>query len=77
MDGVSKMTELFIVWAYRMGIKENYNFPVGLFTTLEIAKEAAKSHREYRGGKYGHLIYKLPIGQEFDAEECQPVLDLL
>lgn len=71
------MTNFFIVWAYRMGDRKSYNFPVGLFTTLEVAEESAKSHRQYRGGKYGHLIYKLPVGQEFDAEECKPVMDLL
>jgi hypothetical protein len=68
---------LFCVWAYRMGDKRSYNFPVGLFRTLQDAKDAADSHHLYRGGKYGHLIYELPVGQEFDAEECKPVMDLL
>lgn len=67
------MSELFCVWAYRYGKKEGYNFPVGLFTTYEEAEKAAKDHRMYRGGKYDHLIYKIPVGKEFDAEECKPI----
>ena len=70
-------SDLFCVWAYRFGQTNGYNFPVGLFETLKKAQTAAQSHREYRGGKYGHLIYKIPLGVEFDAEECKPVLNLL
>ena len=67
----------YCVWAYRYGNRQSYNFPVGLFEDLKKAEKAAKTHRQYRGGKYGHLIYLLPVGQEFDAEECQIVMNLL
>lgn len=69
--------EFYCVWAYRYGNKEAYNFPVGLFLTEDKAIDAANTHRLYRGGKYGHLIYKIPIGQEFDAEECKPILEMM
>ena len=69
--------KLFCVWAYRMSNTQSYNFPVGLFSTLENAQKAAENHRMFRGGKYGHLIYEMKIGQEYDAEEFKPVLNLL
>tara|TARA_R110000787_G_scaffold39265_7_gene98624 strand:- start:1765 stop:2061 length:297 start_codon:yes stop_codon:yes gene_type:complete len=67
----------FCVWAYRYGFAESYNFPVGIFTTKDIAKHAAERHRNFRGAKYDHRIYKLPVGVEFDAEEAELVQDFL
>ena len=69
------MNELFVVWAYRYGLSEIYNFPVGIFETLEQAENAADKHYNYKGWKYDHRIYQLPVGVEFDAEEAIRVRD--
>lgn len=69
--------EFYYVHAYRYGDKESYNFPVGIFETEEQAVNEAKLHRQYRGGKYGHLVYKLPVGKAFDASECEPIMEML
>ncbi len=68
-------SELFCVWAYRYGDVKGYNYPVGIFQTLESAKQAAQTHHEFRGGKYDHRIYCLSAGAEYDAEDVQPVYD--
>lgn len=47
----------FTVLAYRVGRKA-HSFPIGVFTSLEMAERAAKSHKFYRGGKYNHRIFK-------------------
>jgi hypothetical protein len=47
----------FVVLAFRYGGYENV-FPIGSFTSEDKAKSAAKDHRNYRGGKYSHRIYK-------------------
>jgi hypothetical protein len=60
----------YCVWAYRYGNWEGYNFPVGVFTTYEEALQAAKTHHNFRGGKYDHRIYDLPLGVEYDAQEA-------
>lgn len=64
------MNNLFCVWAYRYSDKKDYNFPVGIFSTYENAEKAAQKHRDYRGGKYDHIIYRMPIDLDFDAEEA-------
>jgi hypothetical protein len=69
------MITFYCVWAYRCGDNHGYNFPVGIFFTLRGAKKAAKNHREFRGGKYEHKIYKIPLGKVFDAQELTPVVD--
>jgi hypothetical protein len=69
-------TTLYCVWAYRYGNPGGYNFPVGIFTTYEEALQKAKDHKTYRGGKYDHKIFPLPVGKAFDAEECKPLLGL-
>jgi hypothetical protein len=47
---------LFVVLAFRYGGNEN-TFPIGVFSSRSAAQDAAKRHREYRGGKYDHRIY--------------------
>ena len=59
--------------AYRMGKLEGYSYPVGIFTTYEKALEGAEWHREYRGGKYDHQIFKLEEGRNYDAQEAEVV----
>lgn len=65
---------MYIVFAYRDGDLTGYHFPVGVFPTIGMAKEAAYTHHEHRGGKYDHRIWSMEIGKEYDAEEAQLVV---
>ena len=65
--------EYYIVWAYRYANSTAYNFPVALCESEEDALEKAKRHRIFRGYKYDHKIWKMPVGVAFDAEEAQLV----
>jgi hypothetical protein len=63
---------MFLVMAYRYGTNE-YSFPVGIFSDMSTAIEMAKLHREYRGGKYDHRMYRLAVDEMYDAEETKYV----
>ena len=67
---------VYCVWAYRYGQITSYNYPVGIFETIEEAQKAAKDHRSFRGSKYDHRIYSMPIGKQHDAEEATLVQDV-
>ena len=47
------MNALYIVTAYRYGMRDAHSYVVGAWTDLAVAKAAADSEVEYRGGKYG------------------------
>lgn len=64
---------MFLVMAYRFGDTRDYNYPVGIFSTVEEALKEARFHREYRGGKYDHKIFQLEVGKGYDAEEAEVV----
>ena len=64
---------MYLVMAYRMGVRNNYNYPVGVFCTESDAIQAAKMHHDFRGGKYNHIIWFLELGVEYDAEEAKQV----
>jgi len=64
---------MYLVMAYRYGQRDGYNFPVGIFDSLDRAKEEATLHRQFRGGKYDHMIYLLENNVAFDAEEAKMV----
>lgn len=66
---------MYCVWAYRYGDTQAYNYPVGAFSSLEKAQKAARNHAAYRGGKYSHRIFLLPIDLSFDAEEAIIIQD--
>jgi hypothetical protein len=58
---------LFVVLAFRYGGNEN-TFPIGAFSSRLIAETAAKEHRNFRGRKYAHRIYKfLPDNWDDDV----------
>jgi hypothetical protein len=60
---------MFLVMAYRYGTCD-YSFPVGIFSDMSTAIQEAQRHREYRGGKYDHRVYRLVGGEVYDAEEA-------
>lgn len=69
-------TDMHLVMAYRYGDIADYHFPVGVFTTEDLAKEAAAAHRRFRGGKYQHKIFRIEPGKSYDAEQCPVELQL-
>lgn len=48
---------MYSVVAFRYGTFDNV-FPIGVFSSRDLACEAAKDHFLYRGGKYHHRIYE-------------------
>lgn len=64
---------MYLVMAYRYGNSQGYNFPVGIYDTLEIAENEANLHRNFRGGKYDHKIYLIELNRSYDAEECKVI----
>ena len=55
----------YIVVAYRYGTNEHV-FPIGVFSTRELAKDAAAKHSDYRGGKYKYKIYRVSLDRYED-----------
>ena len=55
---IEEELELYTVLSHRWGDEEDHTYLVGSFRTLEKAIAVAKSHREYRGGKYETVVYK-------------------
>jgi hypothetical protein len=69
----------FVVLAFRHGGKENV-FPIGVFDDLDSAKNAARNHHFFRGGKYLHRIYEFPkVGKMLDdvghLENSKPCIE--
>jgi hypothetical protein len=63
--------------AYRYGNSQWYNFPVGIYDTLEIAENEANLHRNFRGGKYDHKIYLIELNRSYDAEDMEMEFQLM
>ena len=63
----------YLVMAYRYGDTQGYSYPVGVFSSLGEAIKVAEYHREYRGGKYDHLVFELEPKKLYDAEEAKVV----
>ena len=57
--------EMYIVTAYRHGEQKNHSYNLGIFTKKHKAIECAKSHSDYRGGKYACVVEK-SMPNEFD-----------
>lgn len=68
---------VYIVFAYRYGDLKGYNYPVGVFSSLAKAKEEAKLHHIYRGGKYDHQIWEVEENKMYDAGEAKVVFSML
>lgn len=60
--GASPCSPIFVVLAFRYGGNSNV-LPIGIFTDRAKAKNAAKNHRFYRGGKYDHRIYEFTVDE--------------
>jgi hypothetical protein len=53
---------VFVVSAYRWGLRDCHSYVVGVRDTLDAARELADSHVEYRGGKYGCEVVQCDTG---------------
>ncbi len=63
---------MYLVIAYRYGTNE-YFFPVCISRSEIEAKDMAREHRQYRGGKYDHKLFVMKEGEGYDAEETKGV----
>lgn len=43
---------VFVVVAYRYGLRDDHSYVVGVFKDVGLAIQAAKDHVQHRGGKY-------------------------
>lgn len=50
---MSNKSSFCVVTAYRWGLRDAHSYVVGIRCNRESAEELARSHVEYRGGKYG------------------------
>ena len=57
--------ERYNVVAYRYGTNEHV-FPIGVFSSRELANDAAAKHSDYRGGKYKYKIYRVSLDRYED-----------
>lgn len=56
------MTALYIITAYRYGMRDAHSYVVAATHDLEEAKQAAESECDYRGGKYGCEVVEIELG---------------
>ena len=62
--------KLFVATAYRLSSRENHSYVIGVFSTLEKAKIAARALSLETGYKYGYGIDECPLDEEVeDADE--------
>lgn len=68
------MKMLYIVEALRGGDRERHSYVLGIWDTLEAAKEAARRHVEYRGGKYSCQVNQCQLNDEMSTDWCSALL---
>ena len=59
--------KVFVVQAYRYSCFDNHSYIAGVYSDLKTAKEMAKKEEDFRGGKYGCIVY----GMELDKNDMQ------
>ena len=69
--GDKESLKVYLVIAYRYGNCKDYNFPIGVFTNEDIAKDMAQRHRKFRGFKYDHKMFCINSDKGYDAEEAK------
>jgi hypothetical protein len=48
--------EIFIIVAYKNGDRGSHSYTLGCTDDLDLAKEIADEHSDYRGGKYAVVV---------------------
>jgi len=51
--------KLYTVVAHRWGRMETHSYLVGVYSTVELAKQAADTETEWRGGKYSCWVEEI------------------
>jgi len=64
---------VFVVIAYRYGMRDAHSYLVAVCATLEEAKKAAESEVDYRGGKYGCEVAECEVGPWHEDREARQV----
>ena len=65
---VKKENKIFIVTAYRWGLRDNSSWVIGSYSTLKMAKKVAKDYIGYRGGKYGCEVVESIVDKEHNPD---------
>jgi len=55
--------KVYIVTAYRWGDRETHSYVVGVFDDKELSILAAKTEKEWRGGKYDCEVVSMKLNE--------------
>lgn len=53
LETIRSLTSIFVVTAFRYGMRDAHSYVVGAYATRCEADQVAKHHVQFRGGKYG------------------------
>ena len=65
---------LYVVEALRWGDREQHSYVVGVYDTLEAAKNAADEHAQYRGGKYVCVVVRCPLNGQVSSDWSEALM---
>ena len=68
------VTVLYVVEALRWGDREQHSYVVGVYDTLEAAKNAADEHAQYRGGKYVCVVVQCPLNGQVSLDWSEALM---
>lgn len=60
---------IYIVTAYKWGLRDNHSYIIGAFKKKDKAIKVADSHTTYRGGKYGCAVDECKLDSFTNTEE--------
>jgi len=66
---------VYVVNAYRDGLREKHSYTVAVFSSPGAAMVAAELHCNYRGGKYSTVVEKHNINPS-NPNDNEPVMEL-
>ena len=64
-----KKPTFYVATAYRLSSRENHSYVIGVFSTLEAAKIAARALSTETGYKYGYGIDECPLDEEIEDQD--------
>lgn len=60
---------IYVVTAYRWGLRDNHSYVVGAYLDKKLAKIVAREHVGYRGNKYGCEVIECNAECKIEFEE--------
>lgn len=63
---------VYVVVAYRYGLRDDHSYVVGAYATEALARRAAEDHRLHRGGKYACEVLACDIRHTTDEYDPDP-----